>query len=235
MKDALALLVIFHNTNQLNPRMADTVGSKGLIIVPNSDDASSNLTHVRSYMITKKKIMNLSTTKSPCQNGFNISQCLTNYIQNNTGCRYPWSTNLLHLKNCSNEQDIKKYYSIANQFQSNSPVKMLQQADCKIPCEYYKYDAHMNYAYNDIDENGRNYILQLYMSYDDVQVEEQYRLYKLGDLTADIGGYLGLLLGISLLSCYDFIASFLAKFTHSDQKKAPPKNRKKIFTTFSLH
>ncbi len=43
------------------------------------------------------------------------------------------------------------------------------------------------------------------------QVREQYVVYDFVSLIGEVGGYLGLLLGISMLSLYDYGIEFMAK------------------------
>ena len=45
------------------------------------------------------------------------------------------------------------------------------------------------------------------------KLQEQYLAYNLDSLIADFGGYLGLLLGHSILSFYDLGLGFLKKFS----------------------
>ena len=53
-------------------------------------------------------------------------------------------------------------------------------------------------------ENGDTIVLQLYLYYANGRYEEkkQYLIYDYNSMIADVGGYLGLLLGYSLLSLY---------------------------------
>ena len=41
--------------------------------------------------------------------------------------------------------------------------------------------------------------------------EEQYMIYDLGNFIADVGGYMGLLLGCSLMSLYSEVEAFLTR------------------------
>ena len=50
-------------------------------------------------------------------------------------------------------------------------------------------------------------------------MQEQYLAYNLDSLIADFGGYLGLLLGQSILSFYDLGLGFLNKFGCGKQAK----------------
>ena len=68
---------------------------------------------------------------------------------------------------------------------------------------------------------GRNY-LSMFISMHDSSYheEEQYLIYDFNSFIADVGGYMGLLLGSSILSLFDEIESFLRTLLRSSRKLA---------------
>jgi len=52
-------------------------------------------------------------------------------------------------------------------------------------------------------------IINFYLTSQYFQVMEQVERYNLDSLVADVGGYLGLLLGASILSLFDFFVHYL--------------------------
>ena len=62
------------------------------------------------------------------------------------------------------------------------------------------------YQYKEDKINGT--MITILMPSDEMEIIQQVRLYSLTNFIADFGGYLGLLLGASVLSMFDVILNF---------------------------
>ena len=147
----------------------------------------------------------------------NTSACIARFIEDHVGCNTkiqgsqysrasPCRTNyqLLDLKNLSrllegsNENDIYDMTGCLSscekdQYQLISDPIVTEEANQwmgEIPCELH---------------------LQFRISDSSYREEEQYMIYDIDSFVADIGGYMGLLLGSSLMSIYMALEAFVKK------------------------
>ena len=84
---------------------------------------------------------------------------------------------------------------------------------CPIRCSNYVYRIATSVDFKQEVTAAEKDILSvnLYIAADSYEVKEEVLRYTRGDLIADIGGYLGLLLGSSVLAMYDSTAVLLQK------------------------
>ena len=116
-------------------------------------------------------------------------------------CTVPWfptefSIGLIgNHTTCSNEKDVNTSYWIYYKRITN------QQNDCNRPCKSMVLNiGGKNYEYNeDQTKDNQTYGIGIfYFSMTSTKTEESY-LYSFSSLIADVGGYLGMLLGFSFL------------------------------------
>ena len=65
---------------------------------------------------------------------------------------------------------------------------------------------------------GIDYKLTLYFTKAEVTEEVEFEVYDYNNLIADIGGFLGLLLGVSCVAIYDFLVNFCLTFSHFKER-----------------
>ena len=82
---------------------------------------------------------------------------------------------------------------------------------CWGPCEKYQFSLQGDPAHCRWDGFGEFY-LDLIITDRSYEEKEQYIIYDTGSFIADVGGYMGLLLGFSLLSIYQEIEALLKRF-----------------------
>ena len=66
--------------------------------------------------------------------------------------------------------------------------------------------------YMDLTDDGANMEIFLFATSTEIEVKERVWLYDGNDLVADIGGFLGLLLGASIYTLADLLLSNVEKF-----------------------
>ena len=69
------------------------------------------------------------------------------------------------------------------------------------------YSAKLVYS-GDQPNRPDQFTLRIYYAHDKYPVKNQFYIYSTSNLIADFGGYLGLLLGYSLLGFYDTLVDF---------------------------
>ena len=108
---------------------------------------------------------------------------------------------------CHSQKDFIEFRSLA-----------LKNVDFKIRkrCErnVWKFTTLYNHKYDESEINGT--MVTLMMPSDEVEIHEEVRLYTMANFIADFGGFLGLLLGASVLSLFDIVLNFWSKYRNKN-------------------
>ena len=107
-------------------------------------------------------------------------------------CTVPWVKN--NSKICTKQSDVTKAFLIQISRYRN------QKEDCNHPCHSLVIQGGSKVV-NDTKKIGKTRIFFQPL----VPVTKEKYLYLFGDMFADIGGYVGILLGYSVLNLVDFI------------------------------
>jgi hypothetical protein len=104
---------------------------------------------------------------------------------------------------CSNEE-VKMWLVLSKELMDSGDPAMSEKTGCLPSCTRNEYVVKhefgiMNVAY----KVPHSHLLEIGCYGTDYTVKEQYLVYGLPDLIADFGGFLGLLLGYSVLSFFD--------------------------------
>ena len=88
---------------------------------------------------------------------------------------------------------------------------------CRPPCSYteYRFESRPD----DYGANNASRQLIVWLSTPYVLLETEQYLYPLKSLVADVGGTLGLFLGFSLMSLWDYVEIIMVKCQKSMKKK----------------
>lgn len=109
-------------------------------------------------------------------------------------------------------------------FRSNEIQEKLKEAKClPFNCENKIWRPILSFEANHLSthpvdtmkSNSGDSTISFYLSSKDIKVTEEIELYDLGKFIADFGGYLGLLLGASLIT---FIDGFIWFFSFTKEK-----------------
>ena len=146
-------------------------------------------------------------------------------------CTVPWTKNNSMI--CTDPEDIEKAFSISWDRGTNQVIHIgnqsifvrnivkisyLQMKDCKKPCRSLQVAINGDNVFS-----SNETILRLYFESIFTKSQEKY-LYPLRSLFAEIGGYVGIFLGYSLLSLGEVAASFL----HSSSRGCIRKLKDKV-------
>lgn len=89
----------------------------------------------------------------------------------------------------------------------------MSMSGCLVPCTFYEFNAVLNFEKKDSphrgEESDRIIDIIFVTDQDDVPVEKEIEVYSWSDLVGNVGGYLGLLLGGSLLSGFNQLEDFV--------------------------
>ena len=138
--------------------------------------------------------------------GVNILECWERYIDSTLNCTLPWRTNEFPPKKslCSHKWEYNDY--LANCHKYSEPHALRNIAKCNPGCKRYEYTTKLfrKAALRDLDKNTSNMLmLDFFLLQHHIPVREHVHDYDALNLVSDFGGWLGLLLGYSILGFYD--------------------------------
>lgn len=148
----------------------------------------------------------------------NTSGCIAAFINREVGC----NTNIIgtqYLKGlpCKTKSQLTALANISRVLEQADGNRVYDMTGCLSPCEKNKYQLSLgplktemaNQWLNDIPDELHLQFVILDSSYGE---EEQYIIYDVESFIADIGGYMGLLLGSSLFSLYIALEASMKRF-----------------------
>ena len=171
--------------------------------------------NVYKYEISPTESAFINQDEDPCISSADrdkerVYQCLENYKASQLNCTLPWrykkSANQLPL--CSHEGEYDQYAyasfgSVEEQTGPDSdPESIKNVAKCMPTCTRYSYTTKL-FQQEEHKELGDNLMLRFYYNQWEVLVRDHVYDYDELNLVADFGGWLGILLGYSLLGFYD--------------------------------
>ena len=106
------------------------------------------------------------------------------------------------------EGHFHKMFQRLNRMEEREIFKM---TGCMPGCSKSKIELVTSYMDNMIDDGKKVAKFLFYYNRGEFELREEYYIYNWGSFIADIGGYLGLLLGSSVLSMYHITTPFLIK------------------------
>ena len=140
---------------------------------------------------------------------FSIKKCLQDYIKRKTNCHVDWFTDGQD-DNCSGE-NLKEYLDLLIWIKEIPLAKLSEESGCYQKCRIRKFNyeikskKRVDWATN---WTSAFYLEPMSASY---QKSEEYVSYDVSDMLGDVGGYLGLFLGWSLLSIVGAVPTCLNK------------------------
>ena len=150
---------------------------------------------------------------------------MKDHMYSNINCTLPWvaEANDKDWQLCSSPAEYDLFYAtVMGGFYHHNSAYIENVAKCYPCCNRVGYSAKLDWNGKDptlIDE----WRLRIYFAKDEFPVKEQFYIYDSANLIADFGGYLGLLLGYSLLGSYDSVMDFFEHMFKKCNQKYPAK------------
>jgi len=170
-----------------------------------------------------------------------VEECYTDYLQRTLNCSLPW----LHVNNdieeelefpiCATDEQFKTYQNLIWMLEGLDSAKIMLEMKCVPSCTYNKYvvrqvfDASFDplvYRFGPDAYDGANFDQSFLFTLPDVEIIEKFWMVDEDGVFANIGGFLGLLLGTSCLHLIESMLNCSSKIVSRNKKS---KTKKKNF------
>ena len=145
------------------------------------------------------------TTCNPGEYNACMYDTLTKLMMNEVGCTVPYLPNVKD-KICTDYESARKAFDI-HWFRVTN-----QQHDCQAPCTYILTELSKSSNYYTAKTNDNSTIFKVYFQ-ENISLSKEDYIFPFLSLVADLGAYLTILLGVSLLDAISFMYKCLEKPT----------------------
>ena len=153
-------------------------------------------------------------------NSVKITPCLANYWSKKIGCRLPWSKYIPShdaLEVCAGREKFTKLRALMlNAFGPTIRQELVDEGCFQPNCIQRSWSIQWHREMPTYPSANETQFL-FYLPQSDVVVRREIKLYTIVNLFAEVGGYLGLLLGASLFSYCDEAWEFMT-MVHNKRK-----------------
>ena len=203
------------------PNYRKIYGSQHTILHPEDGDFKRDRRYVYRIELSKYHLNALDQPSDRCANKITdptTSSCITKFIEAELGCT-PRIYGVDHLtpKNhlCNSFHELHDLAKISFLFSEMNANNLYNITGCMASCERDEYERITNLALIEHKNQAPTLSflrLQLFFADGSYEVKEQYRLYDSNNFFADVGGFLGLLLGCSIFSLYKGLTDLVVRF-----------------------
>ena len=199
------------------PNSVSTFGSaERLIVIKGKAQGDKLESYEVNLDVKKTHRTHLDKPSERCTKKYlnpNTSACIAEYIQAKIGCSF----NIQGVVSsqappCNSTEQLKQFRSTSKKLQYADASKIYSMSGCLSSCEKDKYHMEVTDRSSKLDKGNNTLSLTFYIKDSSYTEEEQYIIYDFNSFIADVGGYMGLLLGSSFLSLYDELESCLITF-----------------------
>ncbi len=156
-----------------------------------------------SYSYSQTKIIELNTETSKCQvDNWELDTCQRNLVEDSLSCKLPWR------RASQIKSSFNKACNMEQIDNASNALKGLGEGACSMACERYVPKlTRKSFKYYSGWIMTRERYLSFSISTDQIvlPVEQTVLSYDSVNAIADVGGYLGLLLGASCMSMIRFV------------------------------
>lgn len=142
----------------------------------------------------------------------NTTACIAEYIAHKIGC----TVNIQGIEpttypHCNDKTQLAAFVNVSKKLEQAGATDTYEMTGCLSSCEKENYDVTLENWSDDIrHRNKYSQLLLTFTIYERSYIEEeQYVIYNSNSFLADIGGFLGLVLGSSMLNVYDEVVGLL--------------------------
>ena len=180
--------------------------------------------------LAKYHLIGLDQPSEPCDSKSiepTTSSCITKFVESKLGCTpriYGIGTSTNKDEHCNSPDQLESLANISRQFINLSGNDLYKLTGCLGSCERDEYERIIAPHMMVHESHGTNLSdVHLKFSFGDgsYEVKEQYLLYDYDSFIADVGGFMGLLLGCSVFSLYQEFAEMVVRSTNCLSSRLP--------------
>ena len=206
-----------------------------------------NTSYTYKYRIMQDDLLALDQPARRCHDNSgglpSVSQCIADFFEATYNCSLYMIDSLGKIEDCTQSLWNNRTDDIASARHRN--VELLKQWAMKTELEIYqttgcmpsckRQQIRLETEQETLTESTYP-LLTLVFEYGDgmYDLNEEYLVYDHNNFIADIGGYLGLLLGHSILSVYSISADWITKPIRIIKSWISPEKKKKMSKTFTV-
>ena len=181
------------------------------------DHIARRFTQVIKIIKTHMKAVDKPTQRCSESNE-NTSICIAKFVEKQLGCNSMiLGSQHSEAPQCTTKSQLMALANLSRVFEDAHENKIFEMTGCLSSCEKHQYSLSveplqvekLEWYENEVEQCQVHLKLQMLDSA--YKEEEQYVIYDTASFIADVGGYMGLLLGSSLLSLYMAIEACLRK------------------------
>ena len=171
----------------------------------------------------------LDQPSQPCKENMKspkTSECIANFIEGQIGCRIKLhGVGINKNSTCISGRQLQHLAEILRELKHYDDKTIYELTGCLASCERHEYQGfefHRNdFAWRMCQGGDTPCTLTVRPEINDRSYDEkkQYVVYDFNSFIADVGGFMGLLLGFSLLSIYDELTIMLRRWKIGSQPK----------------
>ena len=177
-----------------------------------------NKSIITVHEIRKNEVIYINDERTPCQNKERteeMNDCIQHHIENKMECQLPWYNERSILPRCNESDQYEEFLQSYIRIASRDEASIAKVTGCLPSCKRNEFDVRV---INRVEMASNEAYFSGLFYYPSGGYDEKiyYYTYALGDYIADVGGYMGLLLGYSLISFYDgfkYMLTWLSKQT----------------------
>lgn len=220
MENATDMFIKIHERQQLIPTFDLHQGSDLIIINAKELGATRNSSAFLLYELSRQKIMLKSTKEYQCMENNNqlYKACIDQYIQSKMRCSLPWvmpSRRRTEQKpSCISSEDAQHFMNVSTATLGGLSLRRIKAiTGCINNCDYYEYSTKLRVKKRQITGSGRQMVFIAFsLTKQEFKVETEVYTYDGNSFIADVGGFLGLLLGMGILNIYDLAMKWVEEF-----------------------
>ena len=185
----------------------------------NSDEISGTVPYryyFKRVIIRNTHHKSLDQPSEPCASktvNADTSRCIAMYIEEKLGCNPLILGSQLNNITCNTSTQWEKAIKLTKKFQEANAKQIFALTGCLSSCEKYQYHKIEGSTTSKIKKDGRGGDLHLSFRIMEASYEEkeQYIIYDWNSFIADVGGFMGLLLGCSVFSLFNDMKTMLGR------------------------
>ena len=199
-----------------------------------------NTSYVYEYRIIQDDIFLLDQPARRCHDDSkdlpSVSQCIAEYFETTYNCSLHMLDSLGKRKDCTGDyaKHMPDNIEIRDHWARKTELEIYQLTGCMPSCKGKRIRLETETEITS-DSWPNDPKIELMFEFSDgmYNLNEEYLVYNIDNFIADIGGYLGLLLGQSIFSIYSMSAEWLAKHVRAIKKLLNSSSKKNYSKTFA--